>query len=304
MIRSIAGLAEDAPDHDLVDRLERLAEVVADEDALARGQAVGLEHQPERAPEHEVAGLGGRVEDALLAALFDLDLDARAEHLARVHDPVDRLERLGRPSGSGACGGASSGRATGPSAPPRASGHNARRRAPSGTRGNRPSGCPPAASGPWRRPCFPRARPLPSAARRPSAPRAGRCRRSPWPAAPPGRPRSGRSPSFLANWTRPRWSPGSIGDVLHVEGRAGVARCAEDGGDPRRLLELPAQGVFPPSFAHDEDFQGTGPHSGVDPPASAQSPSYSKPGAPRAMGVGAVPTRRHSARGFSEVDGR
>ncbi len=59
-------------------RLERLAEVVADVDALARGQSVGLEDQPQRAAQHEVAGLGGRVEDALLAALFDLDLHARA----------------------------------------------------------------------------------------------------------------------------------------------------------------------------------------------------------------------------------
>ena len=47
-----------------------------------------------RAAQDEVAGLGGRVEDALLAALFDLDLHARAEHLARVHDPIDGLERL------------------------------------------------------------------------------------------------------------------------------------------------------------------------------------------------------------------
>ena len=47
MISSIAGLAEDAPDHDLVDRLERLAEVVADVNALARGQSVGLQdHVP------------------------------------------------------------------------------------------------------------------------------------------------------------------------------------------------------------------------------------------------------------------
>ena len=33
-------------------------------------------------------------EDAFLAALFDLDLHARAEHLARVHDPIDGVERL------------------------------------------------------------------------------------------------------------------------------------------------------------------------------------------------------------------
>ena len=62
----VAGLAEDAPDHDLVDAVERLAEVVADVDALARGQAVGLEDHPQRAAQHEVAGLGGRVEDAFL----------------------------------------------------------------------------------------------------------------------------------------------------------------------------------------------------------------------------------------------
>ena len=103
--QAVAGLAEDPPDHDLVDALEGLAEVVADEDALAGGQAVGLEHQAQRAAQDEVARLGGRAEDALLAALLDLDLHARAEHLARVHDPVDGLERLGRRSGSGACGG-------------------------------------------------------------------------------------------------------------------------------------------------------------------------------------------------------
>ena len=83
------------PDHDLVDRLERLAEVVADVDPLARGQAVGLEDHAERAAEDVVARLGRRVEDPALAPLLELDLDARPELLARVHDPVDRLEGLG-----------------------------------------------------------------------------------------------------------------------------------------------------------------------------------------------------------------
>ena len=105
---AVAGLAEDAPDHDLFDAVEGLAEVVADEDALAGGQAVGLEDQPKRPAQHEVAGLGGGAEDALLAAFFDLDLHARAEHLAGVHDPVDGLERLG---GRAAMEGIADGRA-------------------------------------------------------------------------------------------------------------------------------------------------------------------------------------------------
>ena len=77
-MQAVAGLAEDPADHDLVDRVERLAEVVADVDALAGGQAVGLEDHAERAAEDVVAGLGGGVEDAALASLLDLDLDARA----------------------------------------------------------------------------------------------------------------------------------------------------------------------------------------------------------------------------------
>ena len=92
--QAIAGLAEDAADHDLVDGIQGLAEVVANVDPLAGGQAVGLEDHPHGAAQDEVAGLGGRVEDAFLAALFDLDLHPRAEHLARVHDPIDGVERL------------------------------------------------------------------------------------------------------------------------------------------------------------------------------------------------------------------
>ena len=66
--QAVAGLAEDAPDHDLVDGLQGLAEVVADVHPLARGQAVGLQDHAQRAAEHEIARLGGRVEHALLAA--------------------------------------------------------------------------------------------------------------------------------------------------------------------------------------------------------------------------------------------
>ena len=95
----VAGLAEDAPDHDLIDGVERLPEVVADVDAFAGGQAVGLEDHAQRPSQHEVAGLGGRAEDAALAAFLDFDLNAGAEHLARVHDPVDGLQGLaGRPA--------------------------------------------------------------------------------------------------------------------------------------------------------------------------------------------------------------
>ena len=74
----VAGLAVDAPDHDLVDGVEGLAEVVADVDPLARGQPVGLQDQAERAAEDVVARLGGRAEDPALAALLDLDAGPRA----------------------------------------------------------------------------------------------------------------------------------------------------------------------------------------------------------------------------------
>ena len=53
--QAVAGLAVDPPDHDLVDGVERLAEVVADVDPLAGGQAVGLEDHAERAAEDIVA---------------------------------------------------------------------------------------------------------------------------------------------------------------------------------------------------------------------------------------------------------
>ena len=92
--QAIAGLAEDAADHDLVDRVQGLAEVVADVDPLAGGEAVGLEDHSHGPAQDEVAGLGGRAEDALFTAFFDLDLHARAEHFARVHDPIDGVERL------------------------------------------------------------------------------------------------------------------------------------------------------------------------------------------------------------------
>ena len=62
---------------------------------LPAARPSALRTRPRGRPKHEVAGLGGGAEDAFLAALLDLDLHARAEHLARVHDPVDRLERLG-----------------------------------------------------------------------------------------------------------------------------------------------------------------------------------------------------------------
>ena len=70
----------------------RLSQTV---DPLAGGQSVGLEDHAERPAQDVVARLGGGVEDAALAPLLDLDLDARPELLPRVHDPVDRLERLG-----------------------------------------------------------------------------------------------------------------------------------------------------------------------------------------------------------------
>ena len=48
-------------------------------------------------------------------------------------------------------------------------------------------------------------------------------------------------------------------DVLGVERRARVARCAEDRLDPRRLLQLPAEGVLPPPLADHENFQRVNP---------------------------------------------
>ncbi len=46
-----------------------------------------------------------------------------------------------------------------------------------------------------------------------------------------------------------------LGDVVRVERRARVAGGAVDRPDPRRLLQFPAEGVLPPSFAYHEDFQ-------------------------------------------------
>ena len=86
----------DAPDHHLVDRVEGLAEVVADVHPLARREAVGLQDHAQGPPQDILASLGGRPERPALAALLQLDLDARREHLARVHDPVDLLQGLGR----------------------------------------------------------------------------------------------------------------------------------------------------------------------------------------------------------------
>ena len=92
--QAVAGLAKDPPDHDLIDGVECLPQIVADVDPLAGGQAVGFEHQAKRPPQDEIAGVGDRVEDAAVAALFNLDLNTGAEHLTRVEDPFDRLHGL------------------------------------------------------------------------------------------------------------------------------------------------------------------------------------------------------------------
>ena len=72
--QDVAGLTEDSADHDLVDGIEGLAEVVADIDTLAGGESVGLEYKSQGAAEDEVAGLGGGIEDAFLATFLDLNL--------------------------------------------------------------------------------------------------------------------------------------------------------------------------------------------------------------------------------------
>ena len=68
LVAEPARAAEGPPHHDLVDRIERLAEILADVDPLARRQAVGLDDQPERPGEHVFARLGDGVERPALAA--------------------------------------------------------------------------------------------------------------------------------------------------------------------------------------------------------------------------------------------
>ena len=76
--QAVAGLAEDAADHHLVDGVERLAEVVADIDALAPGEPVGLDDHAQRPAEHVLAGLRGRGERPPLPPLLELDVHAPA----------------------------------------------------------------------------------------------------------------------------------------------------------------------------------------------------------------------------------
>ena len=63
---AVARLTKDSPDHDLIDCLESLAEIVADVDPLAGGQTIGFQDHAQRPPQDEVARLGGRAEHALL----------------------------------------------------------------------------------------------------------------------------------------------------------------------------------------------------------------------------------------------
>src|SRR5262249_14602048 len=50
-------------------------------------------------------------------------------------------------------------------------------------------------------------------------------------------------------------------NVLDVQRGPRVARGAVDRLDARRLLQLPAEGVLPPSLADDQDFQGPTPEA-------------------------------------------
>ena len=90
----VARLAEHATDHDLINGVERLAKVIADEDPFARRQTVRLDHHAKRPAEDVVACLGGRAECAFLTALFKLDLHTWPKLLTWVHDAIDGFKRL------------------------------------------------------------------------------------------------------------------------------------------------------------------------------------------------------------------
>ena len=199
------------------------------------------------------------LKDALLAALFDLDLHARAEHLARVHDPVDRLERL--------AGGPAMKRVAERRAAARA--HDQRdlarqdvmlgvgRRAKDSVIGRRDARLPHQLLGEDLAPLelgrF-LARPEDSqtlALKDVDDPLGQRLLR----------PDDGQADSLAFGELDQAAVVARLDrDVLGIDRRAGVARCAEDGRHLRRLLELPAKGVFTPSLADDQDFQDKGPH--------------------------------------------
>ena len=58
--QAVTRLTKDPPDHDLIDRLQRLAQIVADVNPLACGQTIGFQDHAQRPPQHEVARFRGR----------------------------------------------------------------------------------------------------------------------------------------------------------------------------------------------------------------------------------------------------
>ena len=240
---------------------------------LPAARPSALRTRPERAAQHEVAGLGGGAEDALLAAFLDLDLDARAEHLAGVHDPFDRLEGLG---GGPAVEGVADRRAAARADDQRDLAREGvmlgvGRRAEDAVIGRRDPRLPHQVLGedlaPFQLGGFlARAEdPQPLALEDVDDPLGQRLLRPDDRQADPFPLGELDQAAGVARLDR---------HVLHVEGRPGVARGAEDRRDPGRLLELPAEGVFTPSLADDEDFQGTDPsfRAEIRPAASPHHP--------------------------------
>ena len=112
----------------------------------------------------------------------------------------------------------------------------------------------PVQAGSCKRPCSLRAGRRLSKGRRRAASRAGRHRRCPPPAAPPGRPRSGRRCFAWRTSTRPGMSSAAIGTFSRLAGGAGVAGGDEDLLRARALRDLPRQRVLAPAVADDEDL--------------------------------------------------
>ena len=269
--QAVAGLAVDPPDHDLINRVERLAQVVADVDAFPGREAVGLEDHAEGPSQDVVAGLARRIEDPALTALLQFDLHARPELLARVHDPVDGFEGLG---GGAAVQGVAEGRS-----PFGADdeGDLAREdvvlgvggRSEDPVVGGRDSGLAHQLLGEDLAPfqfggvAAGAEDPQPLALEGVDDPAGERVFRAD----------DRQADSFaLGELDQGPEVAGFDRDVVGVEGRPGVPRRAVDRVDAGRLLEFPAKGVFPPPLADDEDFQRGEPP--IDASTSSGLPSF------------------------------
>ena len=229
---------------------------------LPAARPSALSTRPSGRPRTWSRASAGRREHALLPALLDLDLDARAEHLARVHDPVDRLEGLG---GGPAEEGVAERRAAVRADDQRdlAREHvmlGVGGRAEDAVIGRRDAGLPHQVLGEDLAPLqlgrvLARAEDLqPLALEGVDDPLGQRLLG----------PDDGQPDPLLAWRTGPGRGSRPARSATFCASRAvpALPGAQKTAGDPRRLLELPAEGVLPPPFSHHEDFQGTDPHSG------------------------------------------